>query len=133
MFTTFDAPSGESCIARRNRSNSPLQALTLLNDNMLIEIAQHAGRKAFETETLESTADAVSDLFRRTLVRNPTQSEQQAIEMFLVQQKNDFSTNKKAAAKFLNQEAEDDNTAAVAAWTAVARAVFSLDEALTRP
>ena len=38
MFQTFDGPSGETCIARRDRSDSPLQALTLLNDPMLVEI-----------------------------------------------------------------------------------------------
>ena len=44
MFTTFDAPSGEACVARREPSNTPLQALTLLNDAALIECAQALGR-----------------------------------------------------------------------------------------
>ncbi len=40
MSTTFDAPTGEACLARRDVSNSPLQALTLLNDQMFLEAAQ---------------------------------------------------------------------------------------------
>ena len=44
MATTFDAPSGEACIARREVSNTPLQALTLLNDVVFIEAAQALGR-----------------------------------------------------------------------------------------
>ena len=44
MFTTFDAPSGEVCVARREVSNSPLQALTLLNDPVFEEAAQALGR-----------------------------------------------------------------------------------------
>ena len=44
MFTTFDAPSGEVCVARREVSNTPLQALTLLNDPVFEEAAQALGR-----------------------------------------------------------------------------------------
>src|SRR5262249_20755874 len=45
MLTTFDGPSGEACIGRREVSNSPLQALTLLNDTMFLEAAQALGRE----------------------------------------------------------------------------------------
>src|SRR5207302_2501808 len=44
MFTTFDAPSGEACCPRREVSNTPLQALTLLNDAVFVEAAQALGR-----------------------------------------------------------------------------------------
>ena len=44
MYATFDAPSGEACLARRESSNSPLQALTLLNDTIFLEAAQALGR-----------------------------------------------------------------------------------------
>ena len=43
MFNTFDAPTGEACVARREMSNTPLQALTLLNDAVFIETAQALG------------------------------------------------------------------------------------------
>ncbi len=43
MFTTFDAPSGEACLARREVSNTPLQALTLLNDTVFVEASQALG------------------------------------------------------------------------------------------
>ena len=45
MFTTFDGPSGEACVARREVSNTPLQALTLLNDAVFVEAAQALGRQ----------------------------------------------------------------------------------------
>jgi TonB-dependent receptor len=45
MVTTFDGPTGEACLAKRNRSNTPLQALTLLNDPMFIDLAQATGRR----------------------------------------------------------------------------------------
>ena len=43
MFTTFDAPSGEACLARREVSNTALQALTVLNDAVFVEAAQSLG------------------------------------------------------------------------------------------
>src|SRR5690606_36122867 len=49
-FHTFDAPSGEACVARREVSNTPLQALTLLNDEVFIEAAQALGRQAAALE-----------------------------------------------------------------------------------
>lgn len=51
MFSTFDAPSGEACIAQRTRSNSPLQALTLLNDVMLLELARGLGEQLAQAPT----------------------------------------------------------------------------------
>ena len=45
MFNTFDGPSGEACIARRDVSNTPLQALTLLNDTVILEAAQALGKQ----------------------------------------------------------------------------------------
>jgi hypothetical protein len=44
-FMTFDGTSGENCLAKRDRSNTPLQALTLLNDEMYLELARAAGEK----------------------------------------------------------------------------------------
>src|SRR5205085_171776 len=48
MFNTFDGPSGEACVARREVSNTPLQALTLLNDAVFVEAAQALGRTLAE-------------------------------------------------------------------------------------
>ncbi len=46
-FTVFDAPTGETCIARRNRSNTPLQALTLLNDEMYLEMSRALAKRNY--------------------------------------------------------------------------------------
>jgi len=85
-YTVFDAPTGESCVARRNRSNIPLQALTLLNDDMFLEMARAladdvVGTSPTSDELLE--ADAVGTrIFRRLLTRPPTAAEMAAINSF---------------------------------------------------
>ncbi|HEX7896711.1 MAG TPA: PSD1 and planctomycete cytochrome C domain-containing protein [Planctomycetota bacterium] len=71
-FACFDAPSGEFCAARRDRSNTPLQALNLLNDAVYMEAARALGKGA-------ATADA---LFRRVLGRSPTPSERDVLDGF---------------------------------------------------
>src|SRR5262249_11509915 len=53
MFATFDGPSGEACVARREVSNTPLQALTLLNNAALLETAQALGRELSQLPPLK--------------------------------------------------------------------------------
>jgi len=136
MFSTFDAPSGEACIADRDRSNSPLQALTLLNDVMLMDLAQQAGRHLMERRETDSTTQLLTALFRRTLVRLPTTDELQLLEQFYEEQRTAFATDFIRAAAFVGLESAENTDsqqlAEQAAWTATARAVFGLDETLSR-
>src|SRR4029079_5476194 len=73
LFSTFDGPSGEVCVARREVSNTPLQALTMLNDQTILEACREIGRQTpgeKGTVTERSTR-----LFRRVLTRPPTKQE----------------------------------------------------------
>ena len=74
MFTTFDAPSGEACLARREVSNTPLQSLTLLNDAVFVEAAQALGKR-LAAEHAIGRRRAVDDLFRRCVSRPPSDAE----------------------------------------------------------
>ncbi len=103
MFTTFDASSGESCLARRDRSNTPLQALTLLNDPMFIEIAEAFGKAIAESSG--EVEEKITKAFRHALTRPPTAAELQRLREFHEQH---------------------------ASWAALARALLSLDEAVTK-
>ncbi|MEO1528285.1 MAG: PSD1 and planctomycete cytochrome C domain-containing protein, partial [Planctomycetota bacterium] len=81
-FTTFDAPSGEVCIARRDRSTTPLQALTLLNDAMYLEIAEGLAEQALRDERESGNVEprgVAQRLFKRLFVRAPRADELQAI------------------------------------------------------
>jgi hypothetical protein len=128
MFSTFDAPSGEACVARREVSNTPLQALTLLNDSAFVEAAQALGRTvAAQPGTTESRA---SDLFRRCLVRQPDTQELKLLVDFYNAQKERLN-NKQLDARAVAGLGPGD-PGERAAWTAVARVVLNLDETITR-
>ncbi|WP_077022650.1 PSD1 and planctomycete cytochrome C domain-containing protein [Fuerstiella marisgermanici] len=136
MFTTFDAPTGEACIAVRDRSNSPLQALTLLNDVMTVDLARQAGCRAAAASAESDTAEQMNSLFRRVLVRPPGEAEQQSLAAFWEQRRDHFVANTAEAREFMQVGDSDEVTplmlAEQAAWTATARAIFGLDEALNR-
>ena len=127
-FTVFDAPTGESCVAKRNRSNTPLQALTLLNDEMFLEMARKLGQ---ETASLasNSTDERTTLLFRRLMTRPPTDSELASISAFYKSQKARLDSGELKASEI---EATQKPSSESAAWTLVARALMNLDEAVTR-
>jgi hypothetical protein len=126
MFTTFDGPSGEACLARRETSNTPLQALMLLNDTVFVEAAQKLGQDiAAGAGTTEAKATL---LWRRVLVRPPQPDELARLVKFYEQQLTRLQANPMAVQALGGAGA----TPARAAWTATARAVLNLDEAQTR-
>src|SRR4030095_13576566 len=128
MLTTFDAPTGEACIARRDVSNSPLQALTLLNDVVFLEAAQALGR------TLASAPGSVEDrlrtLFRRCVTRPPTSEEITLLAQFFHTQRPRLVSRERDANAIAGEGPGDVNERA--AWTVLVRAIFNLDEAVTK-
>src|SRR5205814_6873141 len=105
MFSTFDAPSGEACVARRELSNAPLQALTLLNDPVFLEAAQALGRDiAAMSGSMESRA---ASLFRRCLTRPPTEEELNLLVQSYEAQKKRF-TNKELNAAAIARPGDGD-------------------------
>ncbi len=128
MFATFDAPSGEVCVARREVSNTPLQALTLLNDPAFTEAAQALGRMmAARTGTV---AERVDYLFRRCLTRPPSPEEKAQLVKFFQMQKHRCERKELDAAKIAGTDNGDVNERA--AWTVLARILFNLDEAIVK-
>ncbi|MCS7020878.1 MAG: PSD1 and planctomycete cytochrome C domain-containing protein [Gemmataceae bacterium] len=110
LLTTFDAPDAQTTCTRRNRSNTPLQALHLANDPVFVELAQHLGQRILR----EGPADDTGRLryaFRLCLVREPTPAELQRLQTYLQR-----------------CQQEDPKTA----WSAVARVLLNLDEFITR-
>ena len=127
-FTVFDAPTGENCVARRDRSNTPLQALTLMNDEMYLEYAR--GLAELACGEAASVDDRVRLMFRRLVTRPPTAPELQAIIDYWQSQKLRLEQGELDAATIA---ARPSATPEDAAWVMVARALMNLDEVITRP
>lgn len=128
MFTTFDAPSGEACVCRREVSNTPLQALTLLNDVTFAEASQALGRQF--TALPGSDDSRLAELFRRCLTRPPTGEEVVLLNRFLKTQRERLAAKELDAATLAGPG--DGDATERAAWSLVARALLNLDEAVTK-
>ncbi len=128
LYMTFDAPSGEACTAHREVSNSPLQALSVMNDAVFLEAAQAMGRMYGESS--ESDESRAAEIFRRFLVRPPDPDELAMLVRFASEQRGRFKTGELDAKKV--QGSGDGNAVERATWTTVARAVMNLDEEVTK-
>ena len=134
MLSTFDAPSGEACVARREITNTPLQALTLLNDALFVEIAQGLARDVVSRSTGQPEEIARA-LFRRCLTRPPDHDELLTLVAFQRKARERFDRDPSAArtiAKADSRLEHGQDQAALAAWTAVARGLLNLDETITK-
>jgi hypothetical protein len=124
MLMTFDAPDATVSCSRRERSNTPLQALTLLNDPVFYECAETLGRQMIELHANDVSA-AVDDLFQRCLGRRPVDQELN----FLTAAYQDLVQLKEGER---NQNTPADKDPQVTAMIAVTRIVMNLDEFITR-
>ena len=128
MTTTFDGPTGEACLPRRDISNSALQALTLLNDPMFVEVAQALGRAVMQAGP--DDAARLRELARRLLSREFDAEETEAITRYLAIQRQRLATGEINAAELAGGDAPD--AAERAAWMLAARAVMNLDESIVK-
>ena len=128
MFTTFDAPTGEVCVARREVSDTPLQALATLNDQVFVEASQALGRMMIaRTGTTEERA---AYLFRRCVTRPPTQEERDLLVKYYTTQQDRFAKKELDAAIVAGKG--DGDSSARAAWTVLARSLLNIDEAIVK-
>jgi hypothetical protein len=131
-LTDFDSPDATTTCTRRNRSNTPLQALTLLNDEAFFEFAQGVAERVWK-EGPSSNSGRVTYAYRLCLGRHPSPEERERLERFLAGQLDDFRTHLDEARPLLPQNASPKaNAAQLAAWTSVSRALLNLDEFITR-
>jgi cytochrome c553 len=126
LFSTFDGPSGEVCLARREVSNTPLQALTMLNDQTILDASREVARRM--TDDKGDLETRVNRAFRDVLTRPPTAEEVAMLTRFLSAQRERFEKKELDAAVVAGAGAGADR----AAWTALARVLFNLDETIMR-
>ena len=132
-MATFDAPDRETCVVRRARTNTPLQALVLLNDPTYVE----AARKLAERVMLVSDDSGRTALaFRIVLARLPSDSEQISMQEILAEARTHFTTNPSAAEEFLtighSSRSTSLNPTELATWSAAMSVLLNLDESISK-
>ena len=130
-FLSFDATSHESCTVRRIRTNTPLQALTLLNDPVYLMSAKALAKKMISADKL-TTGDKIQLGFESVVARRPSPRELARLSQLLQQEQAHFSQNPEDAAKLMGTAKPAPSTQTEAAYTLVAQVIFNLDEAITK-
>jgi hypothetical protein len=137
LFTTFDSPDFQTVCTRRTRSNTPLQSLTVANDEAFFEIAQGLAARVIReiSQTDASVIDArIRHAFQLCLCRPPTAQESVLLKAFYEKQRDEFANDVAAADALTKGVSAFRNTAPGdgAAMVAVARAIINTDVFITR-
>jgi mono/diheme cytochrome c family protein len=131
-LTVFDAPESNTTCTRRNRSNTPLQALTLLNDQAYLEFAQGLAARIL-AESHGTDDERLVYAFRLCLSREPSAREQQTLTQLLSQQLDSLRKSPDEARSLASSNLpKDADVPRYAAWTTVARVLLNLDEFISR-
>ncbi|MEX2026193.1 MAG: DUF1553 domain-containing protein, partial [Pirellulaceae bacterium] len=130
----FDGPTREKCILRRARTNTPLQALLLLNDPVFVEAARMLAARSLASPGDDSAK--LHQLWRLVLGRDAKDEEAALLDGLLSRQRQRFARSPRAARQLLALgTARHDaglDPCELAAWTVVAQALLNLDEAITK-
>lgn len=127
QMTTFDAPSRESCTARRERTNTPLQALLLMNETQYVQAANKLAKLAIAAPDLSSLPQRVAWLFETVTARLPRDAELREM-VALVEETAIYYENQPGLATKLCGTSD----AREAAWTVLANTLLNLDEVVTK-
>jgi hypothetical protein len=131
-LTVFDAPDATTTCTRRNRSNTPLQALTLLNDQAFFEFAQGLAARVLQ-EAEPNDDDRLRYAFQLCLARSPSDGELTRLRQLLAQQQADLEAAPEEAKLLVPTDLpRDTDVKQLAAWVTVARVLLNLDEFITR-
>lgn len=132
QLMAFDCPDSNTTAIRRNRSNSPLQALTLLNDPAFVECAQALAKAALSNAAAEPNA-RIQYAFKKCLGRAASEEEVGLLAKLLTEQQSFYSDKADLAVKIAGAARDATaNPAEAAAYAVMARTVLNLDEFVTR-
>ncbi|MEM7380966.1 MAG: DUF1553 domain-containing protein [Bacteroidota bacterium] len=132
-IATFDAPDRSICTVRRQETNTPLQALVLLNDPTYIEAARVLGK---EMSDLQDTDEGIARVFKQLTGREIRKEERELLSELQKEEYNKFKSNPKKSQGWLNSGAfrinAADDTALIAANAVVASTIMNLDAMITK-
>jgi hypothetical protein len=135
VMTLFDAPDREFCVARRMNTNTPLQALTLMNEPALLESARGMARNLIDIDSDRNAASrtkAFSYGFRSATGRNASEKENEMFERSFNLLYASFRDDPKAAMEMITDRIEPSDAPYCAAWVTVASMILNLDETITK-
>jgi len=137
-FVNFDAPDRTRCVVNRSQTNTPMQALTLMNDRAFIEMAQALAARVLELDTLESDEDRATMAFRLCVARQPKQAEVAVLTSLLTEERTRLA-REPVDVDLLIKDARLPKAMAMpsdkqewAAWVCVANALLNLDETISK-
>jgi hypothetical protein len=134
-MATFDAPDREKCTARRAMTNTPLQALVLMNDPTYVEAARALAERVL-IEGGKDDKNRIAHAFRLATARTPTGKETGVLRALLAKERDTFGRDRKASVALVSVgESKPDaslDPVELAAWTTVASAILNLDETITK-
>ncbi len=128
QMTALDAPSREACTVRRERTNTPLQALLLMNETQFMEAARNIAMRAMK----EQPDQPIAHLFLLVLSRPATEREIEILTKAHGQYFEIYSNDPKSAQQLIANADPKIDAAQLAAMTMVANTILNLDEALTK-
>jgi hypothetical protein len=137
VLQIFDTPNGDMSCVRRAKSNTPIQALTTLNEPLFMESAQALALKTLLNGGSTDTA-RLTYAFRRCVARTPTTAEAKELLAFLEKQQSRASAgwlNSWGLSGYTPEKVKlpaDATPAQLAAWTALSRVLLNLDETITK-
>jgi hypothetical protein len=134
----FDAPNGDFACVRRARSNTPLQALTALNEPIFMECAKALGRRSL-ADGGKDDRERLTYAFRRCVARQPSAAESDALLALLAREKERFRKPDAKPQELVGADGKQLRAvpagvapADVAAWTVLSRVLLNLDETVTK-
>ena len=131
----FDAPNRETCTVRRERTNTPLQALVLMNDVQFFESARKFGERVMK-EGGNGNEERIRFIYRTALGRLPSESEKSSILNLYNEHLKDFSNSKDTVSEILSSGEspvdESLNASELASWTMITHLILNLSETVTK-
>lgn len=132
VLQAFDAPNGDIATVKRSRSNTPLQALTTLNETLFLECAINLA-KITQAEQVITDEQRIETAFRRCVARLPSASEKQVLSQFLTKQRSYFKDHLEEAKQIsAAKQTTEPKIANFAAWVALSRVLLNMDETITK-
>jgi len=132
-FVTFDAPDRASCVVQRSRTNTPLQALTLMNDPAYVEIGQAFAQRVLDEAPSGDLTERIKFAFRSCTGREPSEREQQILSKIYYDERQRLSADKPSLDKLIPDKTLDAGVKLErGVWFYLGNILLNLDETITK-